>query len=76
MAFGPDVFQHRHVQCSGNRPTSAIMIQDASLVVRFDNDSLAYVFSTNSCGNDFELTVIRQQCASTRIPGYLLRATI
>ncbi|KAF3038542.1 hypothetical protein E8E12_008590 [Didymella heteroderae] len=57
-AFGPEAFQRRHVQGSGNRSTSSNTIQDASLVVRFDNGVLANVFSTDSYGNDFEFTVM------------------
>lgn len=57
-AFGPEAFQRRHVQGSGNRSTISDTIQDASLVVRFDNGVLANIVSTDSYGNDFGFTVM------------------
>jgi hypothetical protein len=43
-AFEPEVFTRRKVQGGSNRLTSSNRIQDALLVVQFDNDFLANVF--------------------------------
>ena len=56
--FAPEAFQRRHVHGSGNQSTISETIQDASLVVRFDNGVLADILSTDSYGNDFWFTVM------------------
>ncbi|PVI01663.1 NAD(P)-binding protein [Periconia macrospinosa] len=57
-AFGRDVFVNRTIQASGNRNKDTDVIQDASLVVKFENGVLGNVFSTDSYGNDFGFTVM------------------
>ncbi|CAI6316913.1 unnamed protein product [Periconia digitata] len=55
---GREAFTKRHVQASGNRHPETNVIQDASLIVRFEDGILGNVFSTDSYGNDFGFTVM------------------